>query len=262
MPRPAGTDGVGDVQPRIPRQSTHERAPHGSDDDPRLGAEPAAAVAAARRRALRDGDRQIDTAHLLHSLLEHDPQVRAAFDGGSQIARLLGYLVQRSIGYGLRWQSGVEDSGALPVVTEAGALPVVTETGARPAVAEAGARPVVAEAGARPVVTEAGVLPAGAEAGALPAVAEAGVLPAAPAVTAVEGFSPLAAAALEHACERAALRGPAPARGVDLLVAIVVDPQARAVEVLTRAGVDVYELRARVERSPQECAGDGDAIPY
>ena len=210
-------------------------------------------MAAARRRALRDGDRQIDTAHLLHSLLEHDPQVRAAFDGGSQIARLLGYLVQRSIGYGLRWQSGVEDSGALPVVTESGARPVVAETGVLP---------VVAEAGARPVVTEAGVLPAGAEAGALPAVAEAGVLPAAPAVTAVEGFSPLAAAALEHACERAALRGPAPARGVDLLVAIVVDPQARAVEVLTRAGVDVYELRARVERSSQECAGDGDAIPY
>ncbi|GAB7102818.1 Clp protease N-terminal domain-containing protein [Streptomyces phaeofaciens JCM 4814] len=244
MPRPAGTDGVGDVQPRIPRQSTHERAPHGSDDDPRLGAEPAAAVAAARRRALRDGDRQIDTAHLLHSLLEHDPQVRAAFDGGPQIARLLGYLVQRSIGYGLRWQSGVEDSGALPVVAEAGALPAV------------------AEAGVLPVVAEAGGLPAVAEAGALPVVPEAGVLPAAPAVTAVEGFSPLAAAALEHACERAALRGPAPARGVDLLVAIVVDPQARAVEVLTRAGVDVYELRARVERPAQDCAGDGDAVPY
>ena len=77
-------------------------------------------VTGARRRALRDGDRQIDTAHLLHSLLESDPEVRAAFDGGPQLARLLGYLVQRSIGYGLRWQGAVEDSGAVPVVPEPG----------------------------------------------------------------------------------------------------------------------------------------------
>ncbi|WP_314219609.1 Clp protease N-terminal domain-containing protein [Streptomyces zaehneri] len=163
------------------------------DDDPRLAAEPAAALTAARRRAVRDGDRQIDTAHLLHSLLEHDPQVRAAFDGGPQLARLLGYLVQRSIGYGLRWQSGVEDSGTLPVVTVA------------------------------------------------------------------EGLSPLAAAALEHACVRAArrdgVRAPgdgARARGVDLLAAIVADPKARAVEVLTRAAVDVHALRARIEDGPLE----------
>ncbi|MDX3244742.1 Clp protease N-terminal domain-containing protein [Streptomyces sp. ME18-1-4] len=161
------------------------------DDDPRFGAEPAAALAAARRRAVRDGDRQIDTAHVLHSLLEHDPRTRAAFDGGPQLARLLGYLVQRSIGYGLRWQSGVEDSGALPVVTVA------------------------------------------------------------------EGFSPLAAAALEHACARADRRDGAPARGVDLLAAIVADPQARAVEVLTRAGVDVYELRARIEDGLEERDEDG-----
>ncbi|MDR6979558.1 ATP-dependent Clp protease ATP-binding subunit ClpA [Streptomyces sp. 3330] len=151
------------------------------DDDPRLAAEPAAALAAARRRAVRDGDRQVDTAHLLHSLLEQDPQVRAAFDGGPQLARLLGYLVQRSIGYGLRWQSGIEDSRALA------------------------------------------------------------------AVAVVEGLSPLAAAALEHACVRAAGRDGAPARGVDLLAAIVADPQARAVEVLTRAAVDVHELSARLE---------------
>lgn len=75
-------------------------------------------VTGARRRALRDGDRQIDTAHLLHSLIEADPEVRAAFDGGPQLARVLGYLVQRSIGYGLRWQGAVEDSGALAVVTD------------------------------------------------------------------------------------------------------------------------------------------------
>ncbi|MEU8030749.1 Clp protease N-terminal domain-containing protein [Streptomyces sp. NPDC049099] len=86
------------------------------DDDAALGAELAAVVAGARRRAVRDGDRQIDTAHLLHSLLEHDPEVRAAVGGPPQLARLLGYLVQRSIGYGLRWQGSVEDSGALPAV--------------------------------------------------------------------------------------------------------------------------------------------------
>ncbi|MDI3407510.1 Clp protease N-terminal domain-containing protein [Streptomyces sp. B-S-A6] len=85
--------------------------------DDRLSAELTSVVAGARRRALRDGDRQIDTAHLLHSLLETDPAVRALFDGG-QVARLLGYLVQRSIGYGLQWQGAVEDSGALPVVRE------------------------------------------------------------------------------------------------------------------------------------------------
>ncbi|MFI5793930.1 Clp protease N-terminal domain-containing protein [Streptomyces sp. NPDC051677] len=179
------------MQPRIPRQTPREQAAHAMDDDPRFGAESAAALAAARRRAVRDGDRQIDTAHVLHSLLEHDPQARAAFGGGPQLARLLGYLVQRSIGYGLSWQSGVEDSGALPVVTV------------------------------------------------------------------VEGFSPLVAAALEHACARADRRDGAPARGVDLLAAIVADPQARAVEVLTHAGVDVYELRARIEDGLEEPDEDG-----
>ncbi|MFC9929059.1 Clp protease N-terminal domain-containing protein [Streptomyces sp. NPDC127190] len=86
------------------------------DDAAGLGAACAAIVAAARRRAVRDGDRQIDTAHLLHSLLEHDPEVRAAVGGPAQLARLFGYLVQRSIGYGLRWQGSVEDSGAIAVV--------------------------------------------------------------------------------------------------------------------------------------------------
>nr|WP_260606699.1 Clp protease N-terminal domain-containing protein [Streptomyces sp. WAC08241] len=72
----------------------------------------AAAVSGARRRALRDGDRQIDTAHLLHSLVESDPEAAGAFEGREQLARVLGYLVQRSIGYGLRWQRSVEDSAA------------------------------------------------------------------------------------------------------------------------------------------------------
>ncbi|KAB1140472.1 peptidase [Streptomyces luteolifulvus] len=178
------------MQPRIPRQSAEEQDGRRSEqrdhdeNDPGLSAELAAVLCGARRRAVRDGDRQIDSAHLLHSLLESDPEVRALFDGGPHMARLLGYLVQRSIGYGLRWQGTVEDSGAVPAVTE----------------------------------------------------------PA--------GFSPLAAGALEYACARAALRGGEPARGVDLLAAIVVDRQARAVEVLTRAGIDAGELSALIDVLP------------
>jgi hypothetical protein len=172
------------VHPRIPRQSAHEpdgRRPARTDDhDARLSAELAAVVSGARRRAVRDGDRQVDTAHLLHSLLESDPDVREVFGGEPQLARLMGYLVQRSIGYGLRWQGSVEDSGATPVVTRA------------------------------------------------------------------EGYSPLAADAMAYARERAARRG-GPALGVDLLAAVVVDPQARAVEVLHRAGIDRHEVLVRVD---------------
>lgn len=173
------------MQPRIPRQSAEEpgdRPPLRADNDARLSAELAAVVTGARRRAVRDGDRQIDTAHLLHSLLEGDSEVREVFDTEPQFARLLGYLVQRSIGYGLRWQGSVEDSGAVPVVTDA------------------------------------------------------------------EGFSPLAAGAMEQAWARAARRGGGPARGIDLLAAIVVDPQARAVEVLGRAGIDAGALFTRIDR--------------
>ncbi|MEU8522246.1 Clp protease N-terminal domain-containing protein [Streptomyces sp. NBC_01216] len=77
------------------------------------GLTPALATVAlgAHRRALRAGDRQIDTAHLLHSLLESDPDVRASFADSRRLARVLGYLVQRSIGYGLRWQRAVEGAG-------------------------------------------------------------------------------------------------------------------------------------------------------
>ncbi|MFF4120937.1 Clp protease N-terminal domain-containing protein [Streptomyces sp. NPDC001714] len=104
------------MQPRIPRQPAQDRGSIHAEDDAGLGAGPAAVVAGARRRAVRDGDRQVDTAHLLHSLIEYDPEVRAAIGDAPQLARLLGYLVQRSIGYGLRWQSGIEDSGALPAL--------------------------------------------------------------------------------------------------------------------------------------------------
>ncbi|MEU0968740.1 Clp protease N-terminal domain-containing protein [Streptomyces sp. NPDC005917] len=109
------------MQPRIPRQSVQDQGGIHADDDAGLGAELAAVVAGARRRAVRDGDRQVDTAHLLHSLIEYDAEVRAVIGDAPQLARLLGYLVQRSIGYGLRWQGGVEDSGALPAVPQAGA---------------------------------------------------------------------------------------------------------------------------------------------
>lgn len=122
MTRTAGTDGVGRVQSRIPRQSDDDRAVRRPEDDARLSAELAAVVAGARRRALRDGDRHIDTAHLLHTLMESDPGVRAVFGDGPRTVRLLGYLVQRSIGYGLRWQEGVEDSGPLPVPGEGGGV--------------------------------------------------------------------------------------------------------------------------------------------
>jgi ATP-dependent Clp protease ATP-binding subunit ClpA len=112
-----GTDGVGDVQNRTSRIPQQPALGH-AGLDARLTAELAVVVTGARRRALRDGDRQIDTAHLLHSLIESDPEVRSAFEGGPQLAKVLGYLVQRSIGYGLRWQGSVEDSGAVPVVPD------------------------------------------------------------------------------------------------------------------------------------------------
>ncbi|MEV3988173.1 Clp protease N-terminal domain-containing protein [Streptomyces sp. NPDC049837] len=148
----------------------------------------ASVVAGARRRALRDGDRQIDTAHLLHSLLESDPEVRAAFGGGEQVARVLGYLVQRSIGYGLRWQGSVEDSGAMPLPARAG----------------------------------------------------------------VPGWSPAAVAAMEGARERAGRRGAPRAGGLDLLAGLAADRECRAVEVLTRAGVDAPSLAARIGEPSQQ----------
>ncbi|MFJ4850482.1 MULTISPECIES: Clp protease N-terminal domain-containing protein [unclassified Streptomyces] len=108
MPRDGRTDGVGTVH----------------RDDLRLTVELRSVTAGARRRAVRDGDDRVDTAHLLHSLLENDPRAREAVDGaagGGQAARVLGYLVQRSIGYGMRWRDAVEDSGALSVLTPLGA---------------------------------------------------------------------------------------------------------------------------------------------
>lgn len=98
-------------------------------DDPGLAVELRSVVASARRRALRDGDPRIDTAHLLHSLLEADPPAREALGGdqdGARMARVLGYLVQRSIGYGMRWHGSVEDSGNLPSLGQGSAMTVGT----------------------------------------------------------------------------------------------------------------------------------------
>ncbi|WP_434404632.1 Clp protease N-terminal domain-containing protein [Streptomyces sp. NBC_01353] len=173
--------------PRVPRQPVARRP---EIQLGRLTAELATVVASARRRALRDGDRQIDTAHLLHSLIESDPEVGAAFAGGPQLARVLGYLVQRSIGYGLRWQGSVEDSGTLGVVRDAD--------------------------------------------------------------PAADGWSPAAAAAMDRAGERAALRGEPRARGLDLLAVIAADPDSRAVEVLGRAGVDPLALADRIGELSQQ----------
>ncbi|MFC5723352.1 Clp protease N-terminal domain-containing protein [Streptomyces gamaensis] len=106
------------------QRRTRDTGPVGTDHEGRHSAEQghsaelASALAGARRRALRDGDRQIDTAHLLHALLEADPETcrAVAGDDPAVVVRLLGYLVQRTIGYGLRWSGTVEDSGALPVL--------------------------------------------------------------------------------------------------------------------------------------------------
>ncbi|MFC4497190.1 Clp protease N-terminal domain-containing protein [Streptomyces ovatisporus] len=81
----------------------------GTED--RFSEQLAVMVADARRRAARSGDGDLDTAHLLHSLLESDPAVRALLGGeGVRTAKVLGYLAQRSIGYGMRWRDTVEDA--------------------------------------------------------------------------------------------------------------------------------------------------------
>jgi hypothetical protein len=186
-------------------------------DDERLTVEVRTVVAAARRRAVRDGDRHADTAHLLHSLLEHDPRAREACDDGTgRVVRVLGYLVQRSVGYGMRWSGSVEDSGALPVV------------GPR--------RPDGEQEGQREEQPrrDAGSYGVSGE-GAAPAAARHG------SVGGAVAWSPAAAAALQIAL--AAHRGRGQAAGTDLLDALVADPGCRAVEVLAAAGLDVSRYR-------------------
>lgn len=98
-------------------QSSAGVAPGAVAED-RLSEQLTAVVTTARRRAARGGDREVDTAHLLHSLLEEDPEVRAPLGGGGpRTAKLLAYLAQRSIGYGLRWRYAVEET---PAAADAG----------------------------------------------------------------------------------------------------------------------------------------------
>ncbi|NEA40382.1 Clp protease N-terminal domain-containing protein [Streptomyces sp. SID11385] len=113
---------VEDVQPC----SFSVPGPPDTAPDPGAGLSGALAgvVSGARRRAVRDGDEQIDTAHLLHSLLQEDSRCRDVLR--PHLARLLGLLVQRSIGYGLRWQGTVEDSGSLPVLGHTGWSPAAS----------------------------------------------------------------------------------------------------------------------------------------
>jgi ATP-dependent Clp protease ATP-binding subunit ClpA len=116
MLRASWTDEVWNVQSNI-RAAADPPMP-AAEMDATLSTELRSAIAGARRRAARDADRQVDTAHLLHSLLEADPGAREVF-GSTQVARLLGYLVQRSIGFGLQWRASVEDTGELPAVAPA-----------------------------------------------------------------------------------------------------------------------------------------------
>lgn len=104
------------VATRAPARPHTEARP---DPDAGPGLRPGAGqdpvTAAARRRAVRGGDRQTDTAHLLHSLLDLDPDVRSVLEEGAwRVDRLLGYLVQRTIGYGLRWRRTAEGSAVAP----------------------------------------------------------------------------------------------------------------------------------------------------
>ncbi|WP_418955880.1 Clp protease N-terminal domain-containing protein [Streptomyces tritici] len=195
--------------PRIPAQP----APYRLAIESRLTVELAMVLAGARRRALRCGDRQVDTAHLLHALLESDPAVRAAFAGEAQVSRVLAYLVQRSIGYGLRWRKSAAPS-----------------TSASSASASAPSASVPSpSASSRSTELVRGPLAAGPG-----------------------GWSPAAAAAMDGALERAARRGDQRAAGLDVLAVLVADPDCRAVEVLRRAGVRTGVLAARIAELSQQ----------
>jgi hypothetical protein len=76
-------------------------------EEPGLAGTLAVVVARARRRALRAGDPEVDTGHLLHALLETDESaLGVAAPMPTQATRLMGYLVQRSIGFGRLWRFG------------------------------------------------------------------------------------------------------------------------------------------------------------
>ncbi|MFI0169468.1 Clp protease N-terminal domain-containing protein [Streptomyces sp. NPDC017095] len=263
------------MQPRtVHRTAPGAAVPH-QDGAAGLDAELAAVVTGARRRAVRDRDRQTDTAHLLHALLEHDPGARAAVGEPRRLARLLGYLVQRSIGYGLRWQRSVEDSAALP------AVPAPAGGPEHPAAESPGGpgHPVAAMCGSREPaarVCSSGDPAAHARSPRDPAAharkpegtagCARGRSVAGPDVSVAGrdgvaggagGWSPAASAALAEARARARRRGAARVTGTDLLAALAADPRSRAVEVLDRAGIPARELLARIEAGTGAYADDG-----
>lgn len=226
------------MQPRTADRAAPDQAVPHQDGAAGLDAELAAVVAGARRRAVRDGDRQTDTAHLLHTLLEHDPEVRAAVGEPRRLARLLGYLVQRSIGYGLRWRAGVEDSGALPVVAA-----TAGRSGQPPA--DATGRDTDGM-GRNADATDRGTDATGRDTFGMGRYVDVTGRDA-------DRWSPAAAAALVDARVRARRRNAHRVTGTDLLAALAADPASRAVEVLERAGIAAHDLIARIE------AGTGTA---
>ncbi|GAB2624246.1 Clp protease N-terminal domain-containing protein [Streptomyces capparidis] len=207
------------------QSNTRPAEPPGVGLESALTAELRSAVAGARRRAARDADRQVDTAHLLHSLLECDPRVREQFQP-AQLARLLGYLVQRSIGFGLQWQASVEDSGGLPVI----AAPLAERVPGQgePPAAESAAAASPGDGGAPGRAPGERAAGAGGRGG--------------------PGWSPAAATALRRAVARAHGGGRELVEGVDLLAAVAADEDNRAVDVLRFAGVDVVAMTAALPR--------------
>jgi hypothetical protein len=107
-------------------------------EEPALVGALAVVAARARRRALRAGDPEVDTGHLLHALLETDESaLGVAAPLPTQATRLMGYLVQRSIGFGRLWRfgEGVTDrerersAGLAWSATAAGALQRAARSG-------------------------------------------------------------------------------------------------------------------------------------
>ncbi|MFF9844457.1 Clp protease N-terminal domain-containing protein [Streptomyces sp. NPDC013740] len=233
--------------PVPPRLSANRRAELADG----LTVELVSAVQGARRRARRDGDRQIDTAHLLHSLIEADPEAGAAFESPGQRARVLGYLVQRPIGYGLRWQRSVEDTGSdLPVLRVEGAVPELPVLRGEDTGSDLPVLRVEGTDSGLPVLRDERAVPD------LPVPLGDAGLPGLPVprrgAGAAVGWSPAAAGALAGAFERAALRGDRRVRGLDLLAALAADPGNRAAEVLQGAGVDPRDLVDRLGEPSQQ----------
>jgi ATP-dependent Clp protease ATP-binding subunit ClpA len=91
-------------------------------------------AARARRRALRAGDRTADTGHLLHALLESEESALAALAPlPAQRTRLLGYLAQRSIGFGRGWHGSAEEEQQALLALERTALRALLRRQADPA---------------------------------------------------------------------------------------------------------------------------------